>query len=206
MKIGVLGTGMVGEAIAGKLVELGHEVMMGSREAKNPKGVAWAERAGARAHAGSFADTAGFGELLFNCTHGGSSVEALRAAGESRIADKILVDVANILPPDKSAPRSLGEEIQHAFPRARVVKTLNTINCELMVKPSLLSGTHTLFMSGNDAEAKKTVEELVRSFGWQDVLDLGDMTTARATESYMPLWLTVWKKLGTLQFNIGVVR
>src|SRR5436309_148793 len=114
MEIGVFGTGMVGEAIASKLVALGHDVTMGSREANNAKGVAWAKRAGARAHAASFAETAGAGELFFNCTHGASSVAALRAAGEQRLAGKIVVDIANILPPDQPGPVSLGEQIQAA--------------------------------------------------------------------------------------------
>jgi predicted dinucleotide-binding enzyme len=206
MKIGVFGTGMVGDAIASKLVTLGHEVMMGSRDATNPKAVAWAKRSGANAHAGTFADTAAFGEVLFNCTHGASSLDVLRAAGATRLAGKVLVDIANILPPDKSVLVSLGEQIQEAFPETRVVKTLNTINCDLMVNPSEVSGSHTLFMSGNDAAAKATVRELVEGFGWKDVLDLGDIATARAVEAYLPLWLALWKKLGTAQFNIKVLR
>src|SRR5262245_24468492 len=90
MKIGVMGTGMVGDAIASKLVALGHEVMIGSRESNNPKAVAWAKRLGERAQAGSFEDTARFGELVFNCTNGGNSLEALRAAGEKNLSGKIL--------------------------------------------------------------------------------------------------------------------
>jgi predicted dinucleotide-binding enzyme len=195
---------MVGEAIASKLVALGHEVMMGSRDAA--KGVGWAQRAGARARAGTFAEAAGFGEIVFNCTHGASSVAALRAAGAANLAGKVLVDVANILPPEQPGSVSLGEQIQQAFPETKVVKTLSTINAELMVNPQRLSETHSLFMSGNDAGAKQKVHALLESFGWRDVIDLGDMATARATEAYLALWLTLWKKLGTAQFNIKVVR
>jgi predicted dinucleotide-binding enzyme len=96
--------------------------------------------------------------------------------------------------------------IQKAFPQARVVKALNTINSGLMVDASKLSDAHTVFMSGNDASAKNKVRELLQSFGWKDIIDLGDITTARATESYVPLWVTLWKVLGTAQFNIKVVR
>ncbi len=206
MKIGVLGTGMVGDAIASKLVALGHDVMMGSRAATNPNAVAWAKRAGGLAKTGTFADAASFGEVLFNCTHGASSLDALRAAGEKALEGRVLVDVANVLPPGEPGPGSLGERIQEAFPRARVVKALNTMNCELMVDPGRLAGSHTAFMSGDDPEAKNVVRDLLRSFGWKDVLDLGGIGTARAAESYLALWLALWKALGTADFNIAVAR
>lgn len=173
MKIGVFGTGMVGNAIASKLVALGHEVMMGSRTSDNAKARTWAMTAGPKGRVGTFAETAVFGELLFNCTQGTGS---------------------------------LGEQIQEAFPRAKVVKTLNTINCELMVAPDKLPGSHTVFLSGNDTFAKATVRDLLESFGWKDTIDLGDISTARATEGYVPLWMSLWKQLGTLTFNINVVR
>lgn len=206
MKIGVLGTGMVGSAIASKLVALGHDVMMGSRTADNAKAKAWASTAGARSRVGTFADAAAFGEMVFNCTHGAASLEALRAAGSQSFDGKILVDVANVLPPAEAGAASLGQQIQSALPRAKVVKTLNTINCEVMVDPHKVPGAHTVFLSGNDPDAKNIVGELLESFGWKDMIDLGDITTASATESYLPLWLSLWKSLGTAAFNIQVVR
>ena len=206
MKIGVLGTGMVGNAIASKLVALGHDVLMGSREANNPKTIAWAKRAGPRAKTGTFADAAGFGELLFNCTNGANSIEALRAAGVQNLGEKVLVDVANVLPPEARGPEALGEQLQKAFPQLKVVKALSTVNCEVMVDASKVSGSHTMFMCGDDAVAKNTVRGLLEAFGWKDIIDLGDVTSARATEGYLPLWLALWKALGTLSFNIKVVR
>jgi 8-hydroxy-5-deazaflavin:NADPH oxidoreductase len=206
MKIGVLGTGMVGHAIASKLVALGHEVMMGSRTANNPKSTTWAENAGAGGRAGTFAETAAYGEIVFNCTQGTNSLPALTAAGAKNLEDKILIDVANALSPIESHADSLGQRIQHAFPLARVVKTLNTINCDVMVNPQSLPGSHTVFLSGNDAGAKKAVRDLLESFGWRDVLDLGDISTSRATEGYLPLWLALWKTLGTTALNVKVVR
>jgi predicted dinucleotide-binding enzyme len=206
MKIGVLGTGMVGETIASKLVALGHQVMIGSREASNPKSAAWVARAGAGARAGTFADAAEFGELLFNCTKGTVSLEALKMAGEPRLAGKVLIDVANILPVPAGGAPSLGEQIQRAFPSAKVVKTLNTVNCDLMVDAGKLPGPHSLFISGNDAAAKKQVRELLSSFGWKDVLDLGDITTASASEAYVALWVTLYRTLGTARFNVQLVR
>ena len=206
MKIGVLGTGMVGNAIASKLVALGHHVMMGSRTANNVKAAAWIETAGPRGRFGTFADAAAFGELVFNCTKGARSLEALRAAGDANLDGKIVVDLANRLSPEGPGSEALGEQIQKTFPRAKVVKTLNTINCELMVNPGMLPELHTVFLSGNDAEAKQKVRELLQAFGWTDVVDLGDIATARAAEGYLPLWLALWRQLGTLAFNIKVVR
>lgn len=206
MKIGVMGTGMVGKAIASKLVALGHDVMMGSRTADNPKVTGWANQAAPRGRAGTFADAAAFGELLFNCTHGDISIAALQAAGSEHLSGKIVIDVANILPPVEGVSESLGEQIQKAFPLAKVVKTLNTINCEVMVNPGRLSGSHTVFLSGNDDGAKKAVRSLLESFGWTDILDLGDISTARASERYLPLWLAAAKSLGTTAFNVKIVR
>jgi len=206
MKIGVLGTGMVGTALASKLVALGHEVMMGSRTADNAKARTWAKTAATRGRVGTFAETSAFGELVFNCTQGTGSLAALQAAGAANLDGKIVVDVANLLTPDGPGLESLGEQIQKAFPRAKVVKTLNTINCELMVAPDKLPGSHTVFLSGNDTGAKERVRDLLESFGWKDTIDLGDISTARATEGYVPLWMSLWKQLGTLTFNINVVR
>jgi predicted dinucleotide-binding enzyme len=206
MKIAVLGTGMVGNAIASKLVVLGHDVTMGSRTADNVKAAAWTQAVGPRGRAGTFADAAVFGELVFNCTHGANSLAALSAAGAANLEGKIVVDVANVLPPLGQGSDSLGEQIQKAFPRAKVVKTLNTVNCDVMVNPQKLPGSHTVFLSGNDPGAKRIVRELLQAFGWMDAIDLGDIATARATEGYLPLWLALWKQLGTSTFNITVVR
>ena len=131
---------------------------------------------------------------------------ALRAAGAANLDGKIVVDVANVLSPENTGSESLGEQLQKAFPRAMVVKTLNTVNCEVMVNPSQLPDSHTLFISGNDGAAKVKVRELLQAFGWTDMLDLGDIGTARATEAYLPLWSSLWRRLGTLTFNIKVVR
>lgn len=216
MKVGVLGTGMVGEAIASKLVSLGHEVTMGSRTADNEDAAAWAAGAGELAAHGTFADAAGSGDLVVNCTAGGGSLEALRAAGEENLAGKVLIDVANPLdfsqgmPPSLSVSNtdSLGEQIQRAFPEAKVVKALNTMNCEVMVDPGRVPGDHDVFVCGDDEGAKGRVCEMLGSFGWPDdsIVDLGDVSSARGTEAYLPLWLRLWGALGTGDFNIKVVR
>jgi predicted dinucleotide-binding enzyme len=215
MKIAVFGTGMVGNTIAGKLVSLGHEVKMGSRSANNEKAVAWAKEAGPRASHGTFAEAAGFGEIIFNCTLGNATLDALNAAGAKALEGKILVDVSNPLDFSQGMPPSLfvfgrdslAEQIQRAFPKTKVVKALNTINCNVMVDPSRVPGEHATFVSGNDAEAKQKVTEILRGwFGWKQVIDLGDITTARGTEAYLMLWLRLWGALGTPDFNVHIVK
>jgi 8-hydroxy-5-deazaflavin:NADPH oxidoreductase len=215
MRIGVLGTGVVGQTIATKLVELGHEVKMGSRSAGNEKAVEWASGAGDGASEGSFADAASFGELVFNCTAGGVSLEALRSAGSDNLSGKVLVDVSNPLDFSQGFPPTLtvcnddsvGEQIQREFADARVVKALNTMSAALMVDPSPVPGT-ALFMCGNDEDAKGQASELLQSFGWpaDGVVDLGDIAGARGMEMYLPLWLRMMGTFDTPMFNIAVVR
>ena len=215
MKIGVLGTGMVGEAIGTKLIQLGHEVKMGSRTANNDKTAAWVKQSGAKAAQGTFAEAAAFGEVLFNCTSGKASLEALTMAGVENLKNKVLIDIANPLDFSRgSLPSllvcntdSLGEQIQRAFPDAKVVKSLNTMNCNLMVNPGLLKEEHVVFVSGNDAEAKATVTLILKDwFGWQSVIDLGDITTARGVEMVLPLWVSLMGTLQTPLFNFKIVK
>ncbi|HEY7369404.1 MAG TPA: NAD(P)-binding domain-containing protein [Thermoanaerobaculia bacterium] len=214
MRFGVLGTGSVGQTIGGKLVALGHEVKMGARQAGNPKAAAWVRGAGGTASQGTFSEAAAFGEVVFNCTAGTGSLEALQAAGEGNLRGKILVDVANPLDFSKGMPPtlfisgggdSLAERIQAAFPETRVVKALNTVNASVMVDPAKVPGETDLFVCGNDAEAKSRVMELLRRFGWKSVIDLGDVTAARGTEAYLLLWLRLWGALGTPTLNVKVL-
>ncbi|RPI06122.1 MAG: NADP oxidoreductase [Ignavibacteriae bacterium] len=216
MKIGVLGTGAVGSTVGTKLIQLGHSVKMGSRTAANEKAADWVLKNGSHASQGTFADAAAFGEIVFNCTHGMASLDALTLAGAKNLNNKILVDIANALDFSKGMPPSLsvcntdslGEQIQRAFPDVQVVKTLNTVNCILMVKPELVAnGDHDLFISGNDAGAKKKVTEILKEwFGWKSVIDLGDITTARATEMLLPLWIVLMGKYQSPNFNFKVVK
>ena len=206
---------MVGQTIGRRLVGLGHEVRMGSRSAGNEKAVAWAAEVGDGASEGSFGDAAEFGEMIVNATGGMVSLAALEAAGAANLAGKVLVDVSNPLDSSQGMPPilavsntdSVGEQIQQAFPYARVVKTLNTMNCDVMVDPSLLGASHTVFVCGNDEAAKGEVRRLLGSFGWpdEDILDLGDITSSRGPEMYLPLWLRLWGATGTGRLNIKVV-
>jgi predicted dinucleotide-binding enzyme len=211
----VLGTGTVGRTLAGKLVELGHEVRMGSREAGNEQAVEWAQSAGENASEGAFAGAAKFGELLINATAGHASLDALAAAGAGNLAGKVLVDVSNALdfsggPPvvGVATDDSLGERIQAAFPDARVVKALNTMNASLMVAPDSLGESSNAFVCGDDSSAKAEVIELLETFGWLsgDIIDLGDISAARGAELYVALWVRLMGAVGTPGFNIRVVR
>jgi len=215
MRIGVLGTGMAGRVIASRLVELGHEVRMGSRTAGNLAALDWLRHAGGPASAGTFADAASFGEVVFNCTAGVSSLDALEAAGSTNLAGKLLVDVANPLDHSGDVPSlsvcntdSLGEQLQRGFPEVRVVKALNTMNCEVMVNPALIPGDHVVFVCGDDASAKEQTGALLGEFGWppERVIDLGDITAARGAEMYMPLWLRLMGPMGGWHFNIAIAR
>ncbi len=225
MRIGILGAGMVGQSLGSALAHRGHEVVLGTRtpqELDEPRGQSarplrqWLEQAGAGARAGTFAEAAAHGEVVLNATNGRGALDALRLAGEENLAGKILVDISNPLDFSRGMPPtllvcnddSLGEQIQRALPAARVVKTLNTTNAYVMTDPGQLAGgDHTLFVSGNDAGAKQAVIGYLREwFGWQDVIDLGDITTARGTEMLLPLWIRLMSALRTPVFNFKVVR
>ena len=212
MKIGILGSGMVGQTLATKLAELGHDVMVGTRSPEQPR--EWAQTAGVKI--GSLSDTAAHGAVVINATKGEASLAALRAAGEANLAGKILIDIANPLDFSRGMPPtlwvsntdSLGEQIQAAFPQVKVVKTLNTLNAGLMVDPGALAGgEHTIFVSGNDAAAKAEVSRLLAEwFGWRDIIDLGDITTARGTESLLPVWVRLMMTFGHANFQFKIVR
>jgi predicted dinucleotide-binding enzyme len=216
VRIGVLGTGVVGRTLADKLVELGHEVRMGSRQGGNEAALEWVRSAGDLASEGTFAAAAEFGELVINATKGGASLDALRAAGADNLAGKVLVDVANALEFPEGAPPtlsvanddSLAERIQQAFPETKVVKAFNTVTASVMVAPDSLSESTNLFVCGNDAGAKAQVIELLETFGWLsgDIVDLGDITAARGPEMYLMLWIRLMGAQGTPQFNIRLVR
>jgi predicted dinucleotide-binding enzyme len=214
MRYGVLGTGAVGRALATKLVQLGHEVTMGARRAGGEAATGWVQSAGGAAREGSFADAAAFGEVVINATAGAHSLDALRAAGAENLGGKVLIDVSNAIAEDAGFPPqlsvcntdSLGEQIQRTFPEARVVKTLNTVTSDVMVQPSMIAGEHSVFVGGEDADAKRAVTELLHSFGWPDgsVIDLGGIESARGTEMYLALWLRLMGSLGGWHFNIAV--
>ncbi len=226
MKIGILGTGIVGRTLADGFARQGHDVAIGTRDVKalmartdpdamgNPPFAEW-HREHVAIGVATFADAAAHGELLVNAAHGSNSIEALTAAGTANIDGKILIDPSNALDFSQGYPPflfvsntdSLAEQIQRAFPNVRVVKALNTMSAALMVDPGQLAdGDHTTFVCGNDGGAKAEVTTLLKeAFGWQDVMDLGDLTNARATEAYLLMWTRLQPVVGTHLFNVKVV-
>ena len=229
MKIAIIGTGTVGRTLASKLVELNHDVTIGTRNvvdkltstAKdnygNPSFIEW-HKANSKIKLGTFADSASFGEIVINATNGSNSVTALIQSGTKNLTAKVLIDVANPLDFSNGMPpsllpglnntNSLGEEIQKTFPDTLVVKTLNTMWCGLMVNPKLIgNGDHINFISGNNEEAKIKVRKLLHQFGWTDenIVDLGDITAARATESLLPIWLRIMGVTKSGAFNFKLV-
>jgi 8-hydroxy-5-deazaflavin:NADPH oxidoreductase len=230
MKISIIGTGTVGQTLASKLIELGHEVFMGTRNVSeklattekdnygNPPFSDW-YKANSKVKLETFAKAAYLGEIIINATHGGSSIEALRLAEAKNLSGKILIDISNPLDFSNGMPpsllpglnntNSLGEEIQKTFPYTLVVKTLNTMWCGLMVNPGMIGdGDHINYISGNDIAARTKVKNLLKQIGWKDenLIDLGDITAARATESLLHIWLRLQGVLQTGAFSFRLVK
>lgn len=221
MNYAILGTGTVGRTLAAKLADNGHNVMIGTRDTNallahtgEDAFAPWLAAHSAVA-VGSYAEAAAFGEVLFNCTNGSGSLPALEAAGAGALGNKILVDVSNPLDFSRGFPPSLfvcntdslAEQIQRAFPRLRVVKSLNSVTAALMVNPGLLPGEHVMYVSGNDEAARTHISNILHTeFGWAQVVDLGDLTAARAQEMILPIWLRLMSALGTPIFNFALVR
>ena len=227
MDIAVLGTGVVGRTLAAGLARQGHSLSVGTRDVAstltrtepdgmgNPPFRQWHDD-----HTDidvvTFADAAATGEVVVNATAGGASLQILQAAGPENLAGKVLVDVANALDFSQGMPPrlavantdSLGEQIQRTHPRARVVKTLNTMTASVMVDPERLSDRSEVFVAGDDADAKATVCDFLRGFGWVDasIVDLGGITASRGVEMYLPLWLNLMGAVGTADFNVKLVQ
>lgn len=223
MKIGIIGTGVVGQTLGSKLIGQGHDVVLGTRDPsklddKKMFGATlreWKAQNEGRGKVVTFKEAAAHGELLINATAGQVSLEALKLAAADKVGGKVLLDVANELDTSKGMPpavlasqeRCLAEKLQNAFPNLKVVKSLNTVNALVMVDPRAIGGgDHTVFVSGNDAGAKRQVTALLEGFGWTDVLDLGDVSTARGPEMYMAMWIRLWGATGSGQLNVKVVR
>jgi 8-hydroxy-5-deazaflavin:NADPH oxidoreductase len=226
MKIGILGTGVVGQTIAEKLIQLGHNIMMGTRDktatlAKTgkdnfgrPSFSEWLKN-NSKVQFGTYSEAASFGEFLVNATSGIGSIDALKMAGENNLANKVLLDISNPLDFSRGMPPtltvcntdSLAEQIQRTFPKSKVVKGLNTLTAMLMVNPGLLSESTNIFLNGNDSNAKSEVKKLLITFGWNDndIIDMGDITTARGTEQILPIWIRLWGTLQTPMFNFKIV-
>ena len=211
MQVAVLGTGSVGRAIAPRLAELGHSVRLGTRDpAATRARDGWTDLPGVPLV--TFAEAAAGADLVVHAGNGLAALDLLGQAGD--LAGTVLLDISNPLdfsagfPPTLAVKDtdSLAEQLQRAFPDTRVVKSLNTLTAELMVHPDRLPEPTTVFVSGDDADAKRLVTGLLTQLGHRDVIDLGGIETARGTEMWLPLWLRLMGALGTAEFNLKVVR
>jgi predicted dinucleotide-binding enzyme len=216
MKYAVLGTGMVGHTLATKLRALGHEVRMGARDAGNEKAARWAAAHGARDGHGAFTEVAAWADRVIFAVNGAQIEAVASAVGNAAVAGKTVIDITNpldmshgmppVLVPSLSNTTSAGEALQAALPDAKVVKTLNTMNHEIMVDPSRIPGAHDVFLCGDHEDAKSDVRGMLAEFGWHDPIDLGPLAAARGTEGMMAFWLRMWIANGSAAFNYRIVR
>jgi 8-hydroxy-5-deazaflavin:NADPH oxidoreductase len=212
MRIAVVGTGMVGRTLGAGLARVGHQVVLATRDPEATRSrQEWVDVELPLVRLAEAGDGA---EVVVNATVGTGSLPALQAVGGDALAGKVVLDVSNPLdfstgfPPSLFVANtdSLAEQLQRAFPQARIVKAFNTVGAPVMVDPSIVGGETTLMVAGNDPDAKATVAGLATELGWRDILDLGDLTAARALEMYMPLWLRLFRTAGTVLLNVKVVR
>ncbi len=215
-KIGVFGTGEVGKTIATKLIELGYEVKMGSRTATNETALEWAKQNGENATVGTYADAANFGDIIFNCTKGEIALSVFELAGIEKFSGKIIVDISMPLDLSKGFPftllpqyintTSIAEEIQKLLPEAKVTKSLNIVNSDLMAHPERGAEDTTMLLCGNDAQAKEEIKTILTQFGWKDILDLGEIVAARGMEMFAPMWLYVFQSTQNMNFTFKINR
>lgn len=227
MKISVLGTGAVGQTIASKMIALGHNVFMASRNVQEAKtrskpspmtGTSFTDwlKDNSSVNLVDYTALPADTDIFVNCTQGEGSIPSLKAIGKEKLKGKVVLDIANPLDFSKGMPPSLSvcntdslaEQIQREFPETKIVKSLNTMNCNIMMNPAIVPGDHNVFLSGNDAGAKKEVASLLINVGWKEsnIIDLGDISTARGTEMILPIWLRLWGALGTADFNFHIAK
>ena len=227
MKIAIIGTGMVGRGLAVRLAGLGHDVVIGTRNVEEtlarvtPDGMGtppypqWQQQ-NPGVNLAALSEAAAYGEVVINATNGQNALAALAGVGAEALSGKVLLDLAlpldlsDGLPPTLTISNtdSLGEQIQRAYPDARVVKSLNSVYYQVMIDPARVPGPHSIFVAGNDSDAKRVVEGLLAEFGWptESIIDLGDITGARGVEMYARLFFTLYNAFGTFDFNINVTR
>ncbi|MCI4331337.1 MAG: NAD(P)-binding domain-containing protein [Thermoplasmata archaeon] len=213
MKVGILGTGEVGQALARGFSSSGHSVVIGSRDAKNPKSAEFVRSLGPNARAGSFADAASSGEVVVLATLGLSTFDALQLAGTAALDGKVVIDVTNPLVFSEDGPHlamghtdSQGERVQGWLPKARVVKTLNIVGNPSMFRPEYPGGPPDMWLCGNDAGAKDTVTRLLHDLGWPSVIDIGGIEGARLLEPLCILWVRSGAALGNFNIAFRLLR
>lgn len=227
MNIAVIGTGMVGRGLSARLAGLGHEVVIGTRNVDDTLARTQPDTMGTPPYSDwqqdnpavrllTLPEAGAHADVVINAVNGQHVMAALDGVGAAALADKVLLDLAlpldlsNGFPPTLTISNtdSLGEQIQRAYPDTRVVKSLNSVYYQVMIDPTRVPGPHSIFVAGNDTDAKHTVEGLLAQFGWpsESIIDLGDITGARGVEMYARLFFTLYNAFGTFDFNINVTR
>jgi hypothetical protein len=209
MQIAILGTSAVGPALGKAFTAAGHDVTIGTRDPVQTR--AREQWAGVDLPLAAYRDLEA--DVFINATSGSGSLAALEAVGDA-LNGKVVIDTSNPLDHSQGFPPSLfvsntdslAEQLQRALPEVRLVKMFNTMANEVMVNPRGLSEDSTIFVAGNDPDARQTAAALAADLGWADVFDLGDLTGARALEMFIPLWVRMYVHLGRPNFNIKVVR
>ncbi len=214
MKVGILGSGQVGQTLAAGFAVNGHDVMVGTGHPSKPELKRWLRTTDGTVAVGTFADAAAHGDLLVLACAGAAAMDVIGAAGDGAFDGKVLIDVTNPLEfKGGEMPGlfvgltdSLGERVQRRLPRAKVVKALNTMNASTMTRPEMRDGLPDVLVAGNDAAAKRTVARLLKEFGWSKPIDLGGIEAARWTEAWVPLWMRIADDLGSWKVALRILR
>ena len=213
MKIGILGTGDVGQALGKAFVALGHAVMMGGRTSTNDKALAWATETGANASVGTFADAAAFGEVIVLATLGVANESAITMAGLANFRGKLVIDTTNPLDFSGGMPPKLaisgndsgGEQVQRLLPDAHVVKAFNTVGNAFMFRPDFPGGPPDMFICGNHDAAKAKVGGILKDFGW-GVVDVGGIESSRYLEAMCMVWVIAAMRSGDWNHAFKMLR
>lgn len=214
MRVGILGSGPVGQTLGRGFAEHHHDVMLGSRTPDRPELQKWKQTAGGKVSLGTFADAARHGELVVICSLGTAALEVLDHARPANLRGKVLIDTTNALDLSKGMPPglftgpadSLGERIQKKLPQAKVVKCFNIVPNPVMTHPTISGDRPTMMIAGNDRAAKEQVTAVLREFGWSGAIDLGGIEEARWLEALVPLWVRVAVQLDNSNIAFKVLQ
>ncbi len=211
-RVGILGSGDVARSLGRGFARHGFDVMLGTRDPR--KLAAWREERPGTRRVGSFAEAALHGETVVLATLGSATLAAVELAGKGALDEKLVLDATNPLDPEADDPPgltvglsdSLGERVQKAVPRARVVKCFNTVPNTRMIDPAFAEGTPSMLICGESAEAKRATDALLRELGWPGAIDVGGIAAARWLEALVPLWVRVARSLDAWDGAFRFVR
>ena len=211
-KVGILGSGDVGKQLGRGFAKHGFDVMLGSREPAKLE--SWRRETSGKVSTGTFAQAAAHGDLVILALHGAATEAAIDLAGAKNFSGKLVLDATNPLDFSHGMPPglllgttdSMGERVQKKLPGAKVVKCFNTVSNVKMIDPKFKEGVPPMLICGNDAEAKKRTDAILRELGWPGAMDIGGIEGARWLEAIVPLWVRAGQVLNTYEHAFKVVR